>query len=71
MSYTDTELLDYLQRLNDRNRYTGRCVLRESSTGRGWRLHETTGEVASSSVRTAIARALDAEAAYYRSLGRD
>jgi len=38
---TDKERLDYLQQLNDRNNYTGKCVLRESATGRGWRLHET------------------------------
>lgn len=38
---TDTELLDVLQKLNDESRYTGKCVLRISTTGRGWRLHET------------------------------
>lgn len=41
--YTDTELLDFLQELTDREKYTGRVVLRESSTGRGWRLHEISG----------------------------
>ena len=40
---TDTELLDVLQKLNDESRYTGLCVLRLSETGRGWRLHETSG----------------------------
>ncbi len=41
---TDTELLDVLQKLNDEANYTGRCVLRISMTGRGWRLHETGAE---------------------------
>jgi hypothetical protein len=39
--HTDTELLDFLQSLNDKKEYTGKCVLRMSATGRGWRLHET------------------------------
>jgi len=34
---TDTELLDALQKLNDLSGYTGLCVLRMSTTGRGWR----------------------------------
>lgn len=51
---TDKERLDYLQELNDRNNYTGKCVLRESTTGRGWRLHETAGETSFDSVRDAI-----------------
>ncbi len=38
---TDPELLDVLQKLNDQSDYTGLCVLRQSTTGRGWRLHET------------------------------
>ncbi len=41
---TDTELLDALQSLNDRSDYTGKCILRMSTTGRGWRLHETSDE---------------------------
>ena len=52
--YTDTELLDFLQSLNDKKFYTGKCVLRPSSTGRGWRLHETSLPNAVSDVRKAI-----------------
>lgn len=50
----DTELLDFLQELNDRSKYTGLCILRESTTGRGWRLHETGAKGAKISVRMAI-----------------
>ncbi len=41
---TDTELLNVLQGLNDEAQYTGKCILRMSTTGRGWRLHETSEE---------------------------
>ncbi len=51
---TDTEMIDFLEELNKREVYTGRCVLRHSTTGRGWRLHETNGDDASLSVREAI-----------------
>lgn len=54
---TDTELLDVLQKLNDKAEYTGKCVLRISDTGRGWRLHETdddSGSHPQTSVREAI-----------------
>jgi len=51
---TDKERLDFLQKLNDRKRYTGKVVLRESTKGRGWRLHETTHPGAVSSIREAI-----------------
>lgn len=63
MSVTDTELLDFLQRKNDESQYTGLCIFRMSSTGRGWRLHETSIERhgGSSSVREAIFRAMRAE----------
>lgn len=40
----DTELLNVLQKLNDKAEYTGLCILRMSTTGRGWRLHETSEE---------------------------
>ena len=52
--YTDTELLDFLQELTDRDVYTGKVILRESMTGRGWRLHETTAMGSINSVRQAI-----------------
>ena len=54
---TDTELLDVLQKLNDEAVYSGVCILRLSTTGRGWRLHETADEdvvVPRTSVRQAI-----------------
>jgi len=52
--YTDSQMLDFLEELNHRADYSGRCVLRESLTGRGWRLHETSRDSASRSVREAI-----------------
>ena len=51
---TDTERLDFLQKLTDRNNYTGKVILRESYRGRGWRLHEHSGDEAVPSVRDAI-----------------
>ena len=51
---TDTELLDFLQVLNNEAKYTGRCILRLSYHGRGWRLHETSEGNAYWSVREAI-----------------
>ena len=44
---TDKELLDFLDGLNAEANYTGKCVLRMSTTGRGWRLHETSEEQSS------------------------
>ncbi len=51
---TDTELLDALQQLNDESRYTGKCILRWSGYGRGWRLHETSQPKAQQDVRKVI-----------------
>ena len=51
---TDTELLDALQKLNDNKAYTGKCILRLSEGGRGWRLHETTRPFGRHNVRNAI-----------------
>ena len=51
---TDTERLDFLQKLTNRRHYTGKVILRESYTGRGWRLHETSNVEATPSVREAI-----------------
>ena len=51
---SDTELLDHLQRLNDKAYYTGLCICRDSHTGRGWRLHETRHPMAVKDVRVAI-----------------
>ena len=50
----DTELLDFLQKLTDKRKYTGRVICRNSTTSRGWRLHETAQEGAVSDVREAI-----------------
>ena len=51
---TDTELLDFLQLLTDNARYTGKVICRASTTGRGWRLLETSWDGAVSDVREAI-----------------
>ncbi|MCK5645086.1 MAG: hypothetical protein KAJ19_30075 [Gammaproteobacteria bacterium] len=51
---TDKELLDFLQGLNDKAAYTGKCVARHSTSGRGWRLHESSVP-GYASVREAIA----------------
>lgn len=50
----DYERLEFLEQLNARNHYTGRCVLRESTRGRGWRLHETARADSCFTVRAAI-----------------
>lgn len=52
--YTDKEMLDFLQALTDKAKYTGKCILRDSTIGRGWRLHETGWEGCTPSVREAI-----------------
>lgn len=52
---TDTELLDFLQALTNDAAYTGRVVCRNSTTGRGWRLHETSRSYGLPDVRQAIA----------------
>ena len=57
---SDMELLDFLQQLTDRQRYTGVVILRESTIGRGWRLHETKGD-GFKNVRWAIREAMIAE----------
>ena len=41
LDITDKERIDFLQKLTDRMHYSGVVVLRESTTGRGWRLYET------------------------------
>jgi len=52
---TDTELLDFLQQELDKSAYTGKVVCRKSTTGRGWRLHETSRNCGILDVRQAIA----------------
>ena len=61
MKHTDKELLDFLQKENEKARYTGKCLFRMSSFGRGWRLYETSQAGAKKSVREAIGDALDKE----------
>ena len=57
--YTDKELLDYLEDINKKGDYTGKCILRNSTTGRGWRLHETDKEDSSLTVREAIIKKIE------------
>lgn len=52
---TDTERLDLLDRLTKED-YEPGVILRRSETGRGWRLHQTSREGASPTVREAIDR---------------
>ena len=56
---SDKELLDFLEKLHKQSKYTGRCILRMSETGRGWRLHETDGGGASDTVREAILKFME------------
>jgi|SRR5215471_8025681 len=56
--FTDSELLDWLDEQNGLRRYTGRCLFRLSTSGRGWRLCETSEIGASRSARGAIAAAM-------------
>jgi len=58
-NFTDTERLDYLQKLLDKKEYTGKVLLRGSGTGRGWRLHETSYDQATTNVREAIDNAMN------------
>ncbi len=55
----DQERLDFLQKLTDNKVYTGKVILRNSATGRGWRLHETSHAAATISVRDAIDEFMD------------
>jgi hypothetical protein len=50
----DTQRMDFLEALNKKADYSGYCILRESESGRGWRLHETNRDSAYYSVRQAI-----------------
>ncbi len=54
MRITDKIRLDFLQELTNQAKYTGKVVLRESTTGRGWRLHESSRLEAVLNVRDAI-----------------
>jgi len=50
----DKERLDFLQTLLEQGTYTKRVILRNSSTGRGFRLHETSKPGSFMFVRDAI-----------------
>ena len=52
--YSDTDLLNYLQKLTDDAKYTGKVILRDSTSGRGWRLMETSWDGCVPDVREAI-----------------
>lgn len=51
---TDTDRINFLQKLTDKKKYTGKVILRKSVQGRGWRLHETDLPGAVFDVRQAI-----------------
>lgn len=54
-SYTDEERINFLQKIMvDEGKYSGKVILRESTTGRGPRLHETQWSGACESVRETI-----------------
>jgi len=59
MEYTDKDMLDFLDSENKKKRYTGKCIFRQSSTGRGWRLHETSHIDACNSAREAISKEME------------
>ena len=56
---TDKERLDFLQKLTDDAKYTGNCILRDSTTGRGWRMGETSWAGSVPDVREAIDNYMD------------
>ena len=53
---TDKHRIDFLQALTGIKQYTGKVTMRMSSTGRGWRLHETDSGDGVESVRDALDR---------------
>lgn len=59
--YTDTELLDKLQELTNKAEHTGRVIMRKSTTGRGWRLHESAAVGSVYNVRQAIINFIERE----------
>ena len=59
---TDKELLDWMQARLDERRYTGQVIARWSTTGRGFRLHETCTWGGLRSIRVAITKMMIEEA---------
>lgn len=58
-SLTDKQRLDFLQKLLEGSNYTRRCILRQSTNGRGFRLHESDLMNGSTDVREAIDKYYD------------
>lgn len=59
MKITDTERINFLQKMMvDDAVYTKKCIFRNSTMGRGYRLHESDDPEASDSVRDQIDRAM-------------
>ena len=58
---TDKERLDFLQKLTEQGEYTGTVIMRNSTTGRGCRLNETSWPGAVADVRQAIDNFMDEE----------
>lgn len=54
IAIADSARIAKLQDLTKQKGYTGKVIMRDSSTGRGWRLHETSQMGAVDSVREAI-----------------
>jgi hypothetical protein len=57
-TFTDKELLDFLQAQNAKEIYTGKVIFRWSREKHGWRLQETSRTGAKEDVREAIADAM-------------
>lgn len=55
---SDYQMIEWLELQNRNAAYTGRCIFRQSSIGRGWRLHETSRDNSHLSVREAIKTAM-------------
>ena len=55
---SDTKMLDWLETQLQKGNYTGKCIFRWSSNGRGFRLHETSLDGAVSTIREAIVNAM-------------
>lgn len=55
-AFADQKRLNKLQALTEREDYTGRVIMRLSTTGRGWWLHETDEEGSDADVRSALDR---------------
>ena len=52
---TDKDRIDFLEKImTEKKYYTGKVMLRISTSGRGWRLHETSRRGGWTSVRDAI-----------------